>query len=329
MIYNYFRSKEKPRKILNFLINNQNPNIIDLSIKKKISKLNEFQFICLLGDVILHNHLSSLTIQTLECFFQYEDYENVFPFLNPEDTDDEDIKRLIEKEVCFNCKYELNYLIEYLLNTEEYPKQTQIHKLKFLNEKIIETIWRDLNIIQSIFSYYIENKENKNNIEKLNFIILILDAIENFKKLLSANIDTLEEEIKKLSNPNYKKESVFLKVDEEVLKKIYFKLVKNEFIDMDKTFLAHFIEVFTLDCNSHNSIIYFEMDNIQFRYFIDCINDHFNTKISMSSIQYSGKIKCKNGIINARSVNTSYNKKLSEPKKHEIIKNIFDDLKKG
>lgn len=322
MLYSFFKTKDNHYKIFNNLKNNISDSENNSSIIRKIERYNEFQFIGLLSQAILHFGVKNITLQTLQCFFLYKDYENIFPFVNPDDIDDDQIKRLIEEEVCFNCKHELNYLIEYLLSTREYAKDTHIAKLKVLKEKIIDTLWRDIIIIKSIFSNYSKQPEKLIDKEKLNFITLILKELENFDDNLSANIDLLQEKIDDLSKRNYKYTSCLLDIDHVILKKLYTGLEKYNFIDQDITSVIQFIEVFTLDSKSHKSTVHFLMDNIQFHCFIHAIKEICNKQIEMTTIECAGNITNNNGLINAKSVYASASKALMGAKDSESIRSI-------
>ena len=99
------------------------------------------------------------------------------------------------------------------------------------------------------------------------------------------------------------------------------------FIDQEKTSEEDFIKVFTSDSKSHNSIVYFNMDNIQFNFFINSINKFLNIKINLTSIELLGNIENKNGKIKARSIYASASnalKKGTDPKDKDLIKSILE-----
>ncbi|MBB1195111.1 hypothetical protein DNC80_15720, partial [Flavobacterium sp. SOK18b] len=84
-----------------------------------------------------------------------------------------------------------------------------------------------------------------------------------------------------------------------------------------------FIKVFTSDSESHNSIVYFNMDNIQFNFFINSIYKFLNIKINLTSIELLGKIENKNGKIKAKSIYVSVSKSGMQPKNYKLIESIF------
>lgn len=86
-----------------------------------------------------------------------------------------------------------------------------------------------------------------------------------------------------------KKENFNIKVDQHILLKIYNSLEKNDFIDIHETSSKNFIEALKLDFGVSKSVIDFNMDQIQFKYFISLFETNFNLEIPISLIEYSKK----------------------------------------
>ena len=68
------------------------------------------------------------------------------------------------------------------------------------------------------------------------------------------------------------------------------------------------------------------MDHIQTRYFFDCMDQYFKTKIYSTFIERAGNIENKNGKIKANNIYSSVSKSNMDPKKHSLIKSIFEEL---
>ncbi|CAH0335483.1 hypothetical protein FVB9288_01128 [Flavobacterium sp. CECT 9288] len=327
MIYSYFKYSKNHDQFAKYLKNNCKDPKENLSIKRKINKFNEFQFLTLLVDVTLYRNDDPLTIDTLNYFF-YLDFEvqpkNQFHDYTLRLIDDPYFEKIFMGEVkaYLNCTYELDLLINYIFETTEFSKQSKIRKLTVLSDRVLNDMWHDLLSAKYLFTNFCENKNNYND-KRLGVFVLIKKALEDFENHISMTIDGLEEKIEILSKPNFTNERSLLNIDNKILKKIYFGLEKHMFIDQEKTSEEDFIKVFTSDSESHNSIVYFNMDNIQFNFFINSIYKFLNIKINLTSIELLGKIENKNGKIKAKSIYVSVSKSGMQPKNYKLIESIF------
>lgn len=331
MLYPYFQIKDKHFKTLEFIKNNFNSLENPLSIKKKISKLNEYQFFYFLS-VLFENHsIDNFTLETIELFFEPSDVllngSEYLTYLKSGNVDD--FIPVSSSWVILNHKKGLEDLIDYLLTTKEYPKETQITKLLVLSDKIYEDILYSAFFVKQCFDEYIENTEKSQKDLKFQFIQNIIMVLNSNEPYTLDLIKKIQEKVSTLTEPKYKSGNYFVNIERENLKKLYYGLEKFMFIDQTKTTLDQFIEVFELDWQAHNSIIYLEMDNIQFRYFFECMDQYFKTKICMTFIEHAGNIENKNGKIKANNIYSSVSKSNMDPKKHSLIKSIFEELQKG
>lgn len=317
MIYNYFKTKKKQAyEILDFFKHNQNYDVVDFKIKKKISKLNEFQFIRLLCDFILYKSFDfkQITEEELEYFIKKDTIPNI----------------VFEREIFFteiennlNCKKKLKKLFNYYLNTKEYPKEVLKTKLLCLKDFTSKSdLSHELSIINLNLESYINNEKNKN----LNKIKHLFFELINFEKEKNNYINQIDNKINSFSKA--KTGNYLISVPDDMLRKLYRELEKVDFIELDRTSEKEFIEVLKADWENHKSIIYFKMDNIQFNYFIKRFEQEFDTKIQMTSIEYAGNIENKNGKIIADSVYASNSKGKMGAKKSDLIDQIFDKIKK-
>ena len=327
MIYSYFKYSKNHDKFAKYLKNNCIEPKENLSIKRKINKFNEFQFLTLLVDVTIYGFDYPLTIDTLNYFF-YLDFdvqsENQYHLYELRHIDDPYLQKIFMGEVkaYLNCRYELDLLINYIFETSEYSKQSKIRKLTVLSDRVLNDMWHDLLSVKYLFTNFCENKNNYND-ERLDVFVLINKALEDYENHIYMSIDGLQEKIENLSKPNFTNEKSLLNIDNKILKKIYFGLEKHMFIDQEKTSEEDFIKVFKSDSESHNSIVYFNMDNIQFNFFINSIYKFLNIKINLTSIELLGKIENKNGKIKAKSIYVSVSKSGMQPKNYKLIESIF------
>ncbi|PWA05999.1 hypothetical protein [Flavobacterium laiguense] len=329
MLYSYFKIKDKHYKTLDYIKNNLNSEQNTLSIKKKINKLNEYQFFYLFSDILYYYPINQLTIDTLGSFFEIEirniNEVDALPFQDNNPADD--FIPIRDSFATFNYTERLPHLIDYYLNTKEYPKETLTTKILVLSDKILGNIHQQVCAIKYYFLRYVEYKESIDSGIKVYYSMDIIVALENYEKNLLEIYEKIQEKISTISKLTLKTGNYMINIDKEILKKLYFGLEKFMFIDQKKTTLDQFIEVFELDWDAHNSIVYLEMDNIQFNFFIECIHDFFNAKIPITFIERSGNIENKNGKIKAKSVYASVSKSNMIPKDFKSIKSIFEEIK--
>jgi len=328
MLHSYFSFKDKHYKTLEFIKDNLNSNENNLYIAKKIKKLNEYQFFYLLSDLIYHHPIKHLSLDNIKLFFEsrktiineddylpFQDYGKDFVHIPISDT-----------YVVFNSKKGLRSLVDYYLKTKEYPKETLITKLLVLSDKILEDIYQQVNTIKNYFLNNLQNEENYQNDLRISFSTDIIIALEDFEKYVVTLCDEIQDKISGLSGFISNNENYTISVDNKILEKLYFGLEKFMFIDETQTSLTQFIDVLKLNWKEHNSVIYLRMDNIQFKYFIDCISQFLNTKIPLTFIERSQNIKNINGIINASSIRASYSRAYGSTKDFESIRAIFENL---
>lgn len=329
MLYSYFQYSKNHDKFTKYLQSTHIEPKENLSIIRKISEFNEFQFLTLLAEVKnKYGFDGPLIIDTLNYFFYLDldvelgNQHYSFELRHYNELDSrKDLK--LELKANLNCSYELDHLIDYLFETSEYSKQSKIRKLTELSNRVLNYMFHDLFEIKYFFTELCENKNNYND-ERLEIFILINKALEDYGNHLSMSIDSLEEKIENLSKLNFTNEKSLLNIDNKILKKIYFGLEKHMFIDQEKTSVEDFIKVFTIDSTSHNSIVHFNMDNIQFNYFINSIYKFLNIKINLTSIEHMGNIENKNGKIKAKSIYVSVSKSGMKPKNYKLIESFFE-----
>ena len=365
MINKYFKCDRKLQKLSHSLISFDNSNKIKKKLIKKISKLNEFQFIMLFNGFIIEKGIDEVTENELMLFILTDKihypnnphlgidiYENEY-------LSDDELKEIKNSGITlthesFNCKNKIeklvknlfivpyqidNYSEEPLLNEQlkrynessmeflkEFPTNTQITKLNYLRDKIINNFLTEISILSHYITKNISLKNTETN--KKNYLIFILEKILKLEEKL---IELDEVIVTKINSYNVKRDgNYFIDTNTELLKKLYSELEKSDFIDIHKTSQEEFIEVLKSDWDEHNSIIHLKMDGIQFGYFIECVFYYLKVRIQLSSIEYAGNIKTKNGIINARSVSSSYSKSKKQekkPKREKDLQSIFEKLK--
>ncbi|SHG41429.1 hypothetical protein SAMN05444396_11189 [Flavobacterium segetis] len=327
MIYSYFQIKDKHYKVLNGIKNNLYSQNNKSSVKKKVKKLNEYQFYFIFNDLMQYYKIEHFPIDVLELFFERSkitiNKSEYFSF-----KESGNLKGFVPVNVDwvdFNCKNDLDSFIDYFLHTKEYPKETLLTKLLVLSDKLFENIFHPLMNIQMRLEDYIENSNRNGNAIKYDYLEQIILALDNQQKHILELSYSIQEKVDKLAK-NTKGQNYLIVTDDEILKKLYRELNKFDFIDENKTTLEQFIEVLKSDWKAHNSVIYLNLDNIQFKFFIDCISQFLSTKIPLSFIQLAGNIENNNGKINAKSVCSSTSKSIMPPKKNDIIRSIFEKL---
>ncbi|WP_432221786.1 hypothetical protein ACRASX_14795 [Flavobacterium sp. TMP13] len=310
-----------------------------------IGRLNESQFFLFLANYIYYFRFDDISITTLQHFFcsvcnhKFE-FNEPLPFQAYEEVNTEEIQNVnLEQSLTFNCNEELSELITFYFEMREYPKETQSHMLLVLSDKIYEHISYPLYIFKRGLIDYVDNVniEDKNfDVKKISFLLDINGFLENYEnhlKDLQSKIHKKVIVLSKSKNENKhgnKNGNYQINIESIDLQKLYYSLEKIMFIDQNKTSLNQFKEVLENDWESHNSIIYFEMDNILFKYFIDFLETYFAIKIQLSTIEYSAKIANKNGIIKASAIYSSmaqYRKFTKERDDVKNLKSMFENIK--
>lgn len=333
MLHSYFRLKNKHYNISShykFELPSDTDDL--LLIKSRLSKQNESQFLFILTE-LLNRPLDIIDMNTLNCFFihlesQPEDF--TLPFQDPEPNEISSNKFIPETYVVLNCKKKLQYLVDHYMDTKEYGKDTHINKLLVLLDYIYRDVLQLVIINNYKVSNYIDDLDEIIDMKRFIYINDIRIALDHYTKYIQELCDNITNKITSLSKPNVSTENFSIEIDSFILKKIYFGLEQEMFINQEKTTCDQFLDVLLLDWESHNSIIYLEMDNILFKYFIESLETYFNTKIQLSTIEYSAKITNKNGIIKASAIYSSmaqYRKFTKERDDIKTLKSMFEKIK--
>lgn len=329
MIYNYYKQNNKFYKIKEYFEQASASENINISIKNKIKKLNDYNFFNLFNEVINYKSISDLTKKDLEYFFIENErtyyLNDELPFL---DSKENNIKN--ERFITFNSKSELQNIVMYLINTQEYPKQTLITKLLHLKDCIFEKNLSPIYFIKQSFIYYCDSKANDEEFEKINFSLNIIGKLNDFEIELVDLVHEIDSKIKSLNSSIPIQGNYLIDINNDFLRDLYLSLEKHMFIDQNKTSQEQFIHVLKSNWEDHNSIIYLEMDNIQFNYLLILLEENFKIKIQLSSVEYTGNIRTKNNTFKAYSVSSSYSqakRKGTEPKRMKDILAIIEKLK--
>lgn len=326
MIYNYFQINKKQNQILTSLLQSENPDVTNLKLKKKISKLNEFQHFSLFFEVFIETSFhpfikegfSHFTITLNKTHNEIDEY---FPRSNFNTSESEKDYFLV-----FNCKKDLRNLVHYYLNTKEYPRETLTTKLLVVKENILKYFIGPLSIIIPTFKNRLQKSDKLFN-ENTVYLWDLINELEDLEEKYQNYIYEIDSKINSFSRE--KKGNYLIDINDELLKKLYSELEKNDFIDIHKTSQEEFIKVLKSDWDKHNSIIHLKMDNIQFSYLIDCLSEDLKINIQLSSIELACNIKNKNGLINSLSVSSSYSnskRKGTMPKRHKDIESIIKNV---
>jgi hypothetical protein len=327
MIYSYFQIKDKHNNVLNGIKNNLYSQDKKSFVKKKVKKLNEYQFCFIFNDLMQHYKIAHFPLDVLELFFERSkitiNKSEYFSF--NESGNLKDFVPFNVDWINFNCKNDLDSFIAYMLETKEYPRETLLTKLLVLSDRLFDDIFHPLENIRIRFQDYIEDATRNGKSMKFDYLKEIILALENHQKHILELSYRIQEKVDKLST-NTRSQNYLIVTDDEIIKKLYQELNKFDFIDENKTSMKQFIEVLKSDWKAHNSVIYLKMDNIQFKFFIDCINQFLRTKIPLSFIQAAKNIENNNGKINSKSVRSSVSKSKMLCKDYEVIKVIFEKL---
>jgi len=306
-----------------------------------IGRLNESQFFLFLANYIYYFRFEDISISTLKHFFYLECNQTIedndpLPFqdfLESQEANTLTIKSI--ESLVLNCNKELSKLASFYIGMREYPKDTLSHMLLFLSENINIHVLFPLTVFKTALIDYLDNEsgnETNISIDKISFLLEIKGALidyENYLEKLQCEIHDKVSSLNK-SKIDSKKGNYQIGTSTADLHKLYHSLEKFMFINQNKTSLKQFIEVLEEDWESHNSVVYFEMDNILFKYFIDYLETYFDIKMQLSSIEYSGKIANKNGLIKAGRIYSSvaqYRKFLKKREDINCLKSIFEKIK--
>ncbi len=115
-----------------------------------------------------------------------------------------------------------------------------------------------------------------------------------------------------------------LKCSEIIIKQLYRKLKRENFIDIDHTTETNFTEVFLKEWYTHDSICVLKMDNPQTKYFLDQFKVHIDASLKVSDIAKVKNIANNNGFISSSSLSASSSRnKLIGPKREEDLLLLF------
>lgn len=342
MIANYFQKSKEYFKIRKSIMLDNNPETTNKKIKKRISKLNEFEHFSLFCEVFIEKPLFPFTKEHLSYFTKKRKKSNhkiydFFPRSNSNTSNS-----IKDYYLVFNCNKDFKELIINHLRTKEYSNETLVKKLLIIKEYLLEYFLDPLAILIPTLKNQLK-KPNKLFIENDTFIWDLIEEFEHNKKDYNNFINSIENKIKSLSNDSIEnnqnkiknnssskiiKSNYQIEVKNEILEKIYKELDRYNLIDIDRTSKEDFIKVFKLDWKDHNSVIHFEITNVELKYFIKCFNEDLNEKIPLTFFEYAGNIKTKDRIFKASSLYSGSSQSENNSPNIKIISSIFEKIKK-
>jgi hypothetical protein len=326
MLTNYFQKSKKYFKIRKLLMLENNSITTDKKIKKRISKLNEFEHFSLFCEVFTETSFYPFTKENLSHFTKKRkktDYkiDDFFPRSNSNTTNSNKDYFLI-----FNCNKDFQKLIINHLKTKEYSKDTLINKLLIIKDYVLECFLDPLTILIPTLKNQL-GKTNKLFIENDTYICDLIEELTQIEEKYIELTNRVENKIHSFSKNIKGNYQIDLK--NEILEKLYKELDKFDFIDINKTSKDDFLNVLKLDWSYHNSIIYMRLNNIDFKYFILSFEKYFKNKIYLTFIEEAKNIKTINGDVTAKSIAVSFSKSKQNSENFEIIDSIFEKIKKG
>ncbi len=323
MFYNYFTLKKKHKIIIDHFNIVNNERELNKSILKKIGNLNTYQYLYILNNLIYHKPLPFLEVLDLKYFFKSNKREtNQFEFI----LGSENI--VYEEYVAINFNDNLEDFVNYFIFTNEYPKLIQITKLLHLRDLIFEKNILLINSLKESFIQYHNNAESETEFEKIKFVIDIISEIKNYETKLYEITDKIQNTLERLKRNTRIQGNYLININKNILEELYKQLEKNNFIDIHKTSQENFIKVLMDNWEDHNSIIHLEMNNIQFKSFIDKFKKYFDINIPLTHIEFAENIYNKNGKIKANSIYVSNSKNNLTPKNENLLDSIFNNIKK-
>ena len=325
MMYNYFQINKKQQQILTSLLRSENPDVTNLKLKKKISKLNEFQHFSVFIEVFIKTSFYPFIKEGFSHFTKTLDKSHIeideyFPRSNFNTSDNEKDYFLV-----FNCKKDLRNLVHYYLNTKEYPRETLTAKLLVLKESILKYFIDPLAIILLTFKSRLQKSDKLFN-ENTVYLKDLINELEDIEEKYQNYINEIDAKINSFSRK--KIGNYLIDINNEFLNKIYKELCKYDYIDIDRTSKEDFIKVLKDDWKDHNSIIHFKITNIEFRHIINCFNKYFNVNILYTFIEIADNIKIKNRQFKAKAFYSGGSQSKNNSKNIKIIDSIFEQIKK-
>lgn len=331
MLHSYFKLNKRSEQLIN-LFEGQFELKNNKKTHKKITKLNEFQFFqlclnafCLPVKLWEQERLELLFIKKSR---KINSNPNYLPFVD--DSEQEPNYVMTEDYVEFSCSKKLDDFVDYIINSNEYTELLHKQKLLALSEEINTNLVQSVIIINSYFLWFLDNEAQNLDFwdNKIHFCLLIKAALNDFEDSLYLVLENIFRKIEYLSKKEtIDSESYNLNINDKTIRKLYKELERNLFIDITKTSEEDFFKVLKYNWKEHKSIIHFEMNNIQFKYFIDLFCDRFDVKISLKKIETAKNIKNKNGYIKSASVYSSKSKSKLLPKGADLIEKIIISTK--
>lgn len=325
MIYNYFQINKKQNQMLTSLLQSENPDVTNLKLKKKISKLNEFQHFSLFFEVFIETSFHPFIKEGFSHFTNtldktHNEIDEHFPRSNFNTSDSEKVYFLV-----FNCNKDLYNLVHYYLNTKEYPRDTLKTKLLVVKENILKYFIGPLSVIIPTFKNRLQKSDKLFN-ENTVYLWDLINELEDIEEKYQNYINEIDSKI--ISFSREKKGNYLIDINDELLKKLYQGLNKYDFIDIDRTSEEDFIKVLKYDWKDHNSIIHFKITNIEFKHLINYFNKYFNTELYLTFIESANNIKIKDRVFKANSFYSGGSQSENNSINIKTIESIFEQIKK-
>lgn len=340
MIANYFQKNKEYFKIRKSIMLDNNPEKTNKKIKKRISKLNEFEHFSLFCEVFIEKPLFPFTKEYLSHFTKKRKKSNhkIYDFFPRSNSNTSNSSK--DYYLVFNCNKDFEELIINHLTTKEYSTETLVKKLLIIKEYLLQYFLDPLEILIPTLKNQLK-KTNKLFIENDTFIFDLIEELEHNKKNYNNLLNSIENKIKSLSNDSIENNQIKnnsslkkikgnyqIEVKNEVLEEIYNELNRYDFIDIDRTSKEDFIKVFKLDWKDHDSVIHFKISNVEIRFFIKCFNDDLKEKIPLTFIEHAGNIKTKDRIFKATTLYSGGSRSENNSPNIKIIRSIFEKIKK-
>ncbi|MEL1248951.1 hypothetical protein [Flavobacterium helocola] len=340
MIANYFQKNKEYFKIRKSIILDYNPEKTNKKIKKRISKLNEFEHFSLFCEVFIEKPLFPFTKEYLSHFTKKRKKSNhkIYDFFPRSNSNTSNSSK--DYYLVFNCNKDFEELIINHLKTKEYSTETLVKKLLIIKEYLLQYFLDPLEILIPTLKNQLK-KTNKLFIENDTFIFDLIEELEYNKKNYNNLLNSIENKIKSLSNESIENNQIKnnsslkkikgnyqIEVKNEVLEEIYNELNRYDFIDIDRTSKEDFIKVFKLDWKDHDSVIHFKITNVEVKFFIECFDEDLNEKIPLTFIEHAGNIKTKDRIFKASTLYSGGSQSEKNSPNIKIIRSIFEKIKK-
>ena len=340
MIANYFQKNKEYFKIRKSIILDYNPEKTNKKIKKRISKLSEFEHFSLFCEVFIEKPLFPFTKEYLSHFTKKRKKSNhkIYDFFPRSNSNTSNSSK--DYYLVFNCNKDFEELIINHLTTKEYSTETLVKKLLIIKEYLLQYFLDPLEILIPTLKNQLK-KTNKLFIENDTFIFDLIEELEHNKKNYDNLLNSIENKIKSLSNDSIENNQIKnnsslkkikgnyqIEVKNEVLEEIYNELNRYDFIDIDRTSKEDFIKVFKLDWKDHDSVIHFKITNVEVKFFIECFDEDLNEKIPLTFIEHAGNIKTKDRIFKASTLYSGGSQSENNSPNIKIIRSIFEKIKK-